>query len=105
MNHSIKSDSFDSEQTFGNVPIVKTSSPSTNSETDVIALPDYTNASKISNDGADSENDEFDTSFMANNNHTMRRVSFVRSPTPGSLNTTNNTSRGVSVVFAHSFCC
>lgn len=63
------------------------------SESDLIALPMYSDSSKISN-----ENDEFDTSFINNNTSSVRRVSFLRSPTaPGNLNT-SNTSRGVSLI-------
>lgn len=97
MNHSVESDKFDAEQTIGPLPTIKTSSPSTNSDTDAMQLPEFPNSSNIANDAC-SENDEFDTSFVANNNHTVRRVSFLRSPTPASLNTTN-ASRGVSVGF------
>lgn len=99
MSHddSVKGDSFDVEQLFSPIPMpaMKTSSPSSNGDVDAMALPEFTESSKISHDAC-SENDEFDTSFMANNNHTARRVSFLRSPTPGSLNTTN-ASRGVSI--------
>lgn len=100
MNHSIESDNIDVERTIGPLPTNKTSSPSVanSGSTAAMPLPEFPNSSNISNDAC-SENDEFDTSFMANNNHTVRRVSFLRSPTPASLNTTN-ASRGVSVLVA-----
>lgn len=94
MNHTIESDKFDAERTIGPMPTIQTSSPAINGDTGAMQLPEFPNSSNISNDAC-SENDEFDTSFMANNNHTVRRVSFLRSPTPSNLNATN-ASRGVS---------
>lgn len=74
------------------VPIITTSSPSTtNNGSELVAFGD---ASKLSSDH-NSDNDEFDTSFINNNNHN-HRPSFLRSPTANNLNS-SNASRGVSV--------
>lgn len=77
-------------------PIIITSSPSTtdSGSAELVALGD----GKLSSDH-NSDNDEFDTSFINyNNNQDYRRPSFLRSPTANNLNS-SNASRGVSFPF------
>lgn len=78
---------------LNDIPAITTTSPSTTDNgSELVALGD---ASKLSSD-QNSDNDEFDTSFINNNNHqNFRRLSFLRSPTVNNLNSPN-TSRGVS---------
>lgn len=78
---------------LNNVPVITTSSPSTTDNgSELVALDD---TSKWSNDH-NSDNDEFDTSFINNNNNeNYRRPSFLRSPTANHSNS-SNTSKGVS---------
>lgn len=85
------------ETVLNDVPVITTSSPSTtDSGSELLAFGDT--ISKLSSDH-NSDNDEFDTSFINNNNNNnqnYRRPSFLRSPTANNLNS-SNTSRGVNV--------
>lgn len=98
MNHNSDDDDsnekLDQMEVFNEVPIITTSSASTDSRSDLVALPIFRDCSNLSIDH-NSDNDEFDTSFITNNNQTNRRVSFLRSPTGNNLNS-SNASRGVS---------
>lgn len=99
MNHTSDQDDTNEkldETIFNGVPVITTSSPSTDSRSDLVVLPIFRDCSKLSTD-QHSDNDEFDTSFITNNNQTNRRVSFLRSPTANNLNT-SNASRGVSIL-------
>lgn len=101
MNHSSNEQDDINENVdrtiLNEIPIITMSSPSTDSRSDTIILPIIEDCSKISTD-QHSDNDEFDTSFITNNNQSNRRLSFLRSPTTNNLNT-SNASRGVS--FCH----
>lgn len=93
MNQNVDPDDTNEslDQTVLNdVPIIITSSPSMtdNGSAELVALG-------LSSDH-NSDNDEFDTSFIKNNNH--RQPSFLRSPTANNLNS-SNASRGVSFQF------
>lgn len=81
-------------EVFFEIPVITTSSPSM--DTDSEASPIYRNITKQSIDLHSDE--ETDASFINNNNNSNtinRRVSFLRSLSPGNLNS-SNTSRGVS---------
>lgn len=85
MNESKNSEGHD---VFFEIPVITTSSPSTDSE----ATPIY-KTMKLPRDS----DEEIDTSFINikdNNNETNRRVSLMRSLSPGNLNS-SNVSRGV----------
>lgn len=94
-NQSEIKEKFDIE-IFNEIPVITTSSPSMCSESDLLPLPVYKYRNKHANNFNSTEIvDEFDTSFINNNNSTSRRVSFLRSPTPNNMNT-SGASRGVS---------
>lgn len=77
-------------EVFFEIPVITTSSPSMDTDSD--ASPVCRDMTKLF---AESHSDEeFETSFINNNNTVNRRVSFLRSLSPN-LNA-SNVSRGVS---------
>lgn len=79
---------------FFEIPVITTSSPSMDTDSEgSLVCKDMTKLF------AESQSDEeFETSFITNNNTVNRRVSFLRTLSPGNLNA-SNVSRGVNESF------
>lgn len=90
-NNEEKSDC--EREVFFDIPVITTSSPSVNSDSDT--SPVYVNISKRSFDRTLQSDEEADTSFINNNNTVNGRVSVLRALSPGNLNA-SGVSRGVS---------
>lgn len=85
-------------EVFFEIPVITTSSPSMDTDSEgSLVCKDMT---KLFTESQSDE--EFETSFITNNNTVNRRVSFLRTLSPGNLNA-SNVSRGVNELFIFSF--